>query len=268
MAQTEKQKLRRVQLNSFIRKRVETKLLPPGTTEKYIRSCEAFNKTQKNKVGIVFEKHHIVPKYEGGTDAPDNLVSLTPRQHVLTHLLRYLEIGQSGDFLAYVLRNATKDVDMSSHGKRMAEYYRQNQLFFFNSEFQSAQGKKGGSKGGSANTQLQWEARSKVGKTWGPVVGLSNQSNDLKTALSHIMVFRHEEENVEVLIPPCKSAVELFDYLHNEVASLGKEDLFSKERSQKVKGGGAMYNLIRGKKKKIYGWSIAKRIPPDTVADD
>jgi len=28
-----------------------------------------------------FEKHHILPKSMGGSDAPENLVKLTPREH-------------------------------------------------------------------------------------------------------------------------------------------------------------------------------------------
>ena len=78
---------------------------------------------------------------------------------------------------------------MSSHGKRIVEYNKQNQTTFWDPRFQSEQGKKGG----SANTPAQQEARSKVGKEYGPLVGVSNQSQPLKEALSHIMVFFHEE---------------------------------------------------------------------------
>jgi|LauGreDrversion4_2_1035121.scaffolds.fasta_scaffold00103_3 hypothetical protein len=35
------------------------------------------------------EMHHIVPRSEGGTDAPDNLVALTPREHFLAHWMLY-----------------------------------------------------------------------------------------------------------------------------------------------------------------------------------
>lgn len=33
------------------------------------------------------EQHHIVPKSEGGSNSPDNLVSLTVREHYVAHLL-------------------------------------------------------------------------------------------------------------------------------------------------------------------------------------
>jgi hypothetical protein len=242
MAEKLKNQLQRTKFNRFIRDRVQKKLLLPGTTKRYIQNCSLQNETIKDQPTIVFEKHHIIPKFAGGTDASENLVLLTPRQHILVHLLRYLEFGKKEYFIAYVFRSASKDVDLSSHGKRMAEYNKQNQFTFWDPKFQSEQGKKGGKKGGSANTELQQQARSKVGKDWGPIVGLSNQSNDLKNALSYIMIFYHEEENVEVIIPVCRSAAEVFDYLHNELVVLGKEYLFPKELVNKAKGGGAMYN--------------------------
>lgn len=33
------------------------------------------------------EKHHIIPKSEGGSNEPDNLVNLTAREHYIAHLL-------------------------------------------------------------------------------------------------------------------------------------------------------------------------------------
>jgi hypothetical protein len=121
-------------------------------------------------------------------------------------------------------------------------------------------------KGGSAKTPAQQEAQSKVGKEWGPIVGVSNQSQPLKEALSHVMVFSHEE-GVEVVVPVCKTAAAVFDYVHNEMVALGKEHLFSKELVKKAKGGGPFYGLIRGKKKKIHGWSIIDRISPSELSD-
>lgn len=36
-----------------------------------------------------YEKHHIIPKSEGGTDAKENLVLLTAREHFIAHWLLY-----------------------------------------------------------------------------------------------------------------------------------------------------------------------------------
>lgn len=38
---------------------------------------------------VYIEVHHIIPRSEGGTDAPDNLVELTAREHFLAHWLLY-----------------------------------------------------------------------------------------------------------------------------------------------------------------------------------
>lgn len=35
------------------------------------------------------ERHHVLPRSEGGTDAPENLVYLTAREHFLAHWLLY-----------------------------------------------------------------------------------------------------------------------------------------------------------------------------------
>ena len=40
------------------------------------------------KEGVV-EKHHILPRCMGGTDDPENLVSVSPRVHYILHLLLY-----------------------------------------------------------------------------------------------------------------------------------------------------------------------------------
>ena len=62
------------------------------------------------------ETHHIIPKSEGGSDEPDNLVNLTAREHYIAHLL-----------LAKIYKdwNMTSAVTMmmtSWHGKRKFKF--------------------------------------------------------------------------------------------------------------------------------------------------
>lgn len=82
MAEKLKNQFQRTKFNRFIRDRVQKKLLLPGTTKRYIQNCSLQNETIKDQPTIVFEKHHIIPKFAGGTDASENLVLLTPRQHI------------------------------------------------------------------------------------------------------------------------------------------------------------------------------------------
>jgi len=46
-------------------------------------------------------KHHIIPKYEGGSDDSSNLVELTPTQHAMWHYAEWLRKGNEDDKLAW-----------------------------------------------------------------------------------------------------------------------------------------------------------------------
>jgi len=52
-------------------------------------------------------KHHVIPKHMGGTDNPENIVELTPRQHAKAHLNLYKKFGKKEDLCAFYLM--TKD---------------------------------------------------------------------------------------------------------------------------------------------------------------
>jgi hypothetical protein len=46
---------------------------------------------QRNKPNCYTEKHHIIPKSEGGTDCNSNLVDLTAREHFIAHKLLWMD---------------------------------------------------------------------------------------------------------------------------------------------------------------------------------
>jgi len=46
-------------------------------------------------------KHHIVPKYMGGTDEPSNLVKLTIEEHADAHKILWEKYGNWQDYLAW-----------------------------------------------------------------------------------------------------------------------------------------------------------------------
>ena len=57
---------------------------------KYNRWYSNIIKSAQNRTkskNTYYEKHHIVPKSLGGNDEPDNIVSLTYREHLLCHWL-------------------------------------------------------------------------------------------------------------------------------------------------------------------------------------
>jgi len=57
-----------------------------------------------------FHNHHIIPRYRGGDNSPDNLVMLHPIDHAIAHLVRFKIYGNPADGWAYNrLVNGLKD---------------------------------------------------------------------------------------------------------------------------------------------------------------
>jgi hypothetical protein len=46
-------------------------------------------------------KHHIIPKYDGGSDDPSNIVELTPTQHAMWHWAEWQRKQNYLDFCAF-----------------------------------------------------------------------------------------------------------------------------------------------------------------------
>jgi hypothetical protein len=57
-----------------------------------------------------FHNHHIIPRYKGGSDSPENLVLLHPIDHAIAHLVRFKIYGNPADGWAYNrILNGLKD---------------------------------------------------------------------------------------------------------------------------------------------------------------
>jgi hypothetical protein len=216
------------------------------------------------------EKHHIIPKHDGGSDEPSNLIVIGKHEHILAHLLLYLENGDHNDLVAYSFRRYSKYVDLTSVTQKARMIDKVLGLGFFNSEFQSTQGKKGGKKGGSANTAQQSEARSKVGSKYGRIVGISNQSSDLEERLTYYHVWQHKNlPDVQISTAPAPAALDIIRELILKCQELSvPQDLIPV--FSKAAGGGYYYSFMRGGKASYYGWTV-KLIPPnlvDEILDD
>jgi len=70
-------------------------------------------------------KHHIIPKHMGGTNDPENLISLTPAEHAQAHQELYEKYGKMEDYLAWkglsgiVGREEIIRILMSENGKKV-----------------------------------------------------------------------------------------------------------------------------------------------------
>lgn len=49
----------------------------------------------------IYHKHHIIPRHMGGSDDPENLVSLTIEEHAEAHKVLYEQYGKIEDQIAY-----------------------------------------------------------------------------------------------------------------------------------------------------------------------
>lgn len=57
-------------------------------SNKYTNWYLGIVESARNRTGLILkESHHVIPKCMGGTDDPENLVDLTPREHFVCHLL-------------------------------------------------------------------------------------------------------------------------------------------------------------------------------------
>jgi hypothetical protein len=68
-----------------------------------------------------FHKHHIVPRYRGGSDAPENLVLLHPIDHAIAHFVRYKIYGNVRDLWASNWLQKIVDPDVYSQFSKERE---------------------------------------------------------------------------------------------------------------------------------------------------
>lgn len=121
----------------------------------------------------MLHKHHIIPRYLGGSDDPSNLVELTVEQHAEAHRLLYEQHGNWQDYVAWQ-GLAKLDADFDAAKQSMIE---------------------GGRKGGLASrgTVRTPEHRAKIGKT----VKARRAANPGKTWNGKLYEITHPDGTVE-----------------------------------------------------------------------
>lgn len=64
-----------------------------------------------------FHRHHIIPKFLGGSDEADNLIYLTPYEHAMEHKKLFKKYGRREDAGAYnmiMAQSVTKNFERLS----------------------------------------------------------------------------------------------------------------------------------------------------------
>jgi hypothetical protein len=60
-----------------------------------------------NHTNMFIDTHHIIPRHEGGTDDPNNLIKLPRKLHQEVHHRRWLVYGKIADLYAYNILGGT-----------------------------------------------------------------------------------------------------------------------------------------------------------------
>lgn len=199
-----------------------------------------------------YEKHHITPLFAGGSDTPANLIIVTVADHIFLHWLRFQIYNQSGDEKAYLFRLSDTEERAALRIKMAVEANKLAKKGFYDPKVQSMLGKRGGSKGGFANTNAQFLARQNVGKQFGKQVGLGNQSEKTKNIINHPSIWEHKS-GVVVVVEPQESFKKIIDILKTKV-------------DQPMPNYATMHKLLKENYSgRIYGW---KRIDKFTHSED
>jgi hypothetical protein len=108
----------------------------------------------------LFDKHHIVPKYKGGTDEFDNMITISRTCHTMFHYCNWKLWGNKEDYIAYrglasqiSKEEIIKEIS-SMTGKR--SYKNKTGLFALSIEEKKIASSKGGKKAGKYMSQSMW----------------------------------------------------------------------------------------------------------------
>jgi len=150
-------------------------------------------RSKRYSEGTLKEFHHEPPHHTGKSsdDSPFN-VRVSIQDHVLLHQYRWITFGEKGDYLMFKGRQKDTQEFRTLMNERRIEVMKERGSGFWNSDLQSTLGKRGGSKGGSANTKDQFQARQRVGKIFGRLAGKKRQSEELIKVLSKPVTLVHK----------------------------------------------------------------------------
>nr|YP_002000413.1 putative HNH homing endonuclease [Oedogonium cardiacum]YP_002000465.1 putative HNH homing endonuclease [Oedogonium cardiacum]ACC97275.1 putative HNH homing endonuclease [Oedogonium cardiacum]ACC97301.1 putative HNH homing endonuclease [Oedogonium cardiacum] len=110
--------------------------------ENFIQKLKNEEKTKKDDTGKVFigiEKHHIIPRFDGGTDDPSNLVLVSIKEHVIAHWLRWKVLEKPQDYAAFLFRIGDTEEAIAQRNlaiRAARERYKIEGRFMHDSEWQ------------------------------------------------------------------------------------------------------------------------------------
>nr|YP_005089835.1 HNH homing endonuclease [Dunaliella salina]ACS95095.1 HNH homing endonuclease [Dunaliella salina] len=164
----------------------------------YIQTLKTQRLSEQPDKESYYERHHIIPRFEKGksTDAPENIVKVTVKEHVIAHWLRYKVFNKPQDQCAYLFRVGDTINAIKIRNELVSQARERDRIekrYFFDADFQAKMGKRGGKKGGSAGSDAQFLARQKVGLQYGRKTGIKNQKETLKEFIANWSIWAFSE---------------------------------------------------------------------------
>lgn len=233
---------KKLELNTLKKYRIQYSEQKPAD-DFYISFIES-KKGQIFEKTTYLEKHHILPRFEGGGNEMENLIFLTPEDHRLAHFLRYLEYGKLEDASVVLFRCGYNEEAKRVAQKTALAKMKRELIGWWNPIAQSERGQKGGKKGGSANTQAQFEARQAVGKQYGHQTGIRNQGSVLKEIMQYQLNWVHDDfPGRSFVTTPSRSGKAIINQLEKFVPN-------------QIKNDSSFYKVLKGERSKLYGWKL------------
>jgi len=106
------------------------------------------------------DKHHVIPKYMGGSDRMDNLVEVSRTCHVMWHFANWQLWGNKEDYIAY--RGLSGSIDQDQINREVSRLIVEKQIkgkvgiFGLSLEDRKEHGRKGGLLGGKVMGDYKW----------------------------------------------------------------------------------------------------------------
>jgi hypothetical protein len=240
--------------------------------ENYIQKLKNEEKTKKDfprKLLVGVEKHHIIPRFDSGTNDPSNLVLVSIKEHVIAHWLRWKVLEKPQDYAAFLFRIGDTEEAIAQRNLAIKLAREQDKIegrFMYDPEWQREMGKRGGALGGSAATEKQYQARQKVGLEYGRKTGIKNQSADLYEFLAKYSIWAHSA--IAQITPRVKDrGEELYCLIEPKLAFIDIVNSLNQFVPDSIKSSSSFYKLVKKERNQMYGWRIVSLLTRSEVRE-
>lgn len=197
------------------------------------------------------EKHHILPLHDGGNkNGP--IVLCTTKNHTLAHYYRYLAFRQKGDYVAFTMRWNQK-IGLKERSLLAVNKHKKLKQLFWDPEWQSIQGKKGGKISGRQNSLLYRQGyimkeTIKNFTYWQFTYINQDDENKFlnnKELIKNNNISIHEYNNKFVILK-----------LKPQITFTKLTDVLNKTNLCLIKDVSSFSKIARGQRKKYYNWQL------------